>query len=75
MDDRSSVQRVTVASSSVASVGYAADDQVLEVEFLSGTVYRYFDVPIEIFASFLAADSKGLYFVRSVKGRYGYARA
>ena len=56
------MQRVSLDSSSIASIGYAPEQQVLEVEFRqSGEVYQYFDVPAEEHAGFLAAASKGTY--------------
>jgi hypothetical protein len=56
------MQRVPVESSSIASIGYAPQRRVLELEFLqSGEVYQYFDVPAEEYAAFLDADSKGTY--------------
>lgn len=49
-------------SSCVASIGYDARRQVLEIEFRqSGEVYLYFDVPPEEHAAFLAAESRGTY--------------
>jgi hypothetical protein len=55
------MQRV-LDSSSIASIGYAPEQQVLELEFRqTGEVYQYFDVPAEEHAAFLAADSKGTY--------------
>ena len=54
------MQRVPVESSSIASIGYAPQRRVLELEFRqSGEVYQYFDVPAEEYAEFLGADSKG----------------
>jgi hypothetical protein len=42
------MQRVSVDSTSIASIGYAPEQQVLELEFgQSGEVYQYFDVPAE----------------------------
>ena len=56
------MRRVWVDSSSIASIGYDAAKRELEIEFReSGDVYRYFDVPREEYAAFLAADSKGTY--------------
>ena len=74
MKNGASVVRVPVDSSSVAAVGYVVEAQTLEVEFRSGAVYRYFEVPSEVYGSFLVAESKGIYFNRAVKGRFGYAR-
>jgi hypothetical protein len=71
-----SMQRVPVDSRSIASIGYAPEQQVLELEFRqSGEVYQYFDVPAEEHTAFLAADSKGTYLNRHFKPRqYRYHR-
>ncbi len=70
------MQRVPVESSSIASIGYAPQQRVLELEFRqSGEVYQYFDVPAEDYAAFLAADSKGTYLNQQFKLRgYRYQR-
>lgn len=71
-----SMQRVSVDSSSIAGIGYAREQQVLELEFRqSGEVYQYFDVPAEEHTAFLAADSKGAYLNLHFKPRqYRYYR-
>lgn len=73
---KKSMQRVSVDSSSIASIGYAPERRVLELEFRqSGEVYQYFDVPTEEHAAFLAADSKGTYLNLYFKPRhYRYHR-
>lgn len=54
--------REPVDSESIASIGYEARGRALELEFRdSGDVYRYFDVPTEEYADFMAAPSKGSY--------------
>jgi KTSC domain len=70
------MQRVPVESSSIASIGYAPQERVLELEFRqSGRVYQYFDVPAEEYTAFLAADSKGTYVNQQLKPRgYRYQR-
>lgn len=70
------MQRVPVESSSIASIGYASQRRVLELQFLqSGEVYQYFDVPAEEYAAFLDADSKGTYLNQVFKLRgYRYIR-
>lgn len=66
--------RTPVASSSVRSIGYDEDDETLEVEFQSGGVYRYADVPRETYEEFLRARSHGGYFHENVRGQYDYHR-
>ena len=44
--------RVSVESSSIASIGYAPQERVLELDFRqSREVYQYFDVPAEKYAA------------------------
>ena len=64
------MRRVWVDSSSIASIGYEAPTRELELEFReSGDVYRYFDVPGEEYAAFMAAESKGTYLNQVFKTR------
>jgi hypothetical protein len=68
------MDRQSVISSNVASVGYDAATRALEVEFRNGGVYTYRDVPAEVAAGLVAADSVGGYLSRYIKGRYAYGR-
>jgi len=64
--------RVPVDSSTLLSVAYSRDRLVLEVEFRSHIVYRYFDVPPEIYHALLASDSKGKYFNAYIRNCFIY---
>jgi hypothetical protein len=66
--------RALVGSSCVASVGYCTKTGTLEVEFRSGTIYRYDRVPVDIYRGFLDAQSKGHFFHRFIKTRYPFKR-
>ncbi|HUN14483.1 MAG TPA: KTSC domain-containing protein [Alistipes sp.] len=69
------MERQYVSSSNIASIGYDFDNMILEVEFLSGAVYQYFDVPQSIYDGLMAADSHGKYFAAYIKkGGYRYVR-
>ena len=70
--DRVVETRTPVASSSLRSVGY--DDGALEIEFRSGGVYRYADVPRETYEGLLGARSHGSYFHEHVRSQYDYHR-
>jgi hypothetical protein len=61
------VHREALDSSSLRRVGYAPDRRQLEVEFESGALYRYYDVPAEVYAGLLAAESKGRWFNQCFK--------
>jgi hypothetical protein len=49
----------TVESSMLYAIGYNVERQVLEVVFNSGGIYRYLDVPPDIYKGLLEASSKG----------------
>lgn len=66
------MERQRVTSSNVRSVGYDATSEVLEVEFNTGGIYQYLNVPETIYAALMHAASKGRYLNDHVKDRYRY---
>jgi hypothetical protein len=62
------MRRVRVESTSIASVGYEAP--ILEVRFLNGGLYRYLEVPEEVHAELMQAESKGRFFNRRIRDAY-----
>jgi len=66
------MDRTPVSSSNLRSVGYNQDNQILEIEFNSGGVYRYFNVPANIHAGLMNASSHGKYFHSNIKDVYQY---
>ena len=66
--------RTPVTSSNLASVGYDPTNRVLEIEFLSGPIYQYFNVPENIYSGLMQAGSHGSYFDAFVK-KAGYRSA
>jgi hypothetical protein len=61
------MDRKYVSSSNIASIGYDSIAQVLEVEFLNGAVYQYYDVPEELYEGLMAANSHGKYLNEFIK--------
>jgi len=68
------IARVTVQSSSLASIGHSAEDNVLVIEFRNGSLYRYLDVPADAYEELLRAESKGAHFNRFVRTRFVHQR-
>lgn len=68
------MNRVPVSSSNLSSVGYDEADQVLEIEFNSGRVYQYFDVPKRAHQGLMGAASHGKYFHKYIEDNYNYNR-
>ena len=64
--------RTKVESSNIASVGYAYG--ILEIEFNSGAIYQYENVPIRVYDVMMKADSVGKYFNAHIKSKYNYRR-
>ncbi len=64
------IERRPVESSVLASAGYDAKARVLEIEFRSGAIYRYLDVPGEVYRGLFAAESKGNYFGKSIRDKF-----
>ena len=68
------MERMAVSSTNIASVGYDEGSQTLEIEFVSGQVYEYYDVPASVYAEFLGAGSLGSYHHANIRGVYRYQR-
>lgn len=67
------MNRVNVVSSNIASIGYDSDRGILEIEFLNGSVYQYYDVPEYVYDEIMSAGSHGGYLSLNVKGIYSYS--
>jgi hypothetical protein len=61
------MQRQQVHSSNLSSIGYEATSQTLEIQFHSGHVYQYSEVPVTIYNELMSASSHGKYFDRFIK--------
>jgi len=63
---------VEVESSNIEAIGYIKETKELMVQFTSGVVYAYYDVPEEVYQDFLDAESKGKYLAEHIKDAYKY---
>ncbi len=67
---------IKIESSSVIEfLDYFEEEKVLEIYFLSGNSYVYFEVEPEVYQQFLNADSKGRFYNSQIKGYYDSARS
>lgn len=66
--------RQSVDSTDLKEVGYDGSIQTLEIEFNSGGVYDYFDVPQNEYLSLMNASSHGKYFAQNIKSRYKFSK-
>ncbi len=68
------MKRQPVTSSNIKSVGYDAASKLLELEFHSGGVYQYFNVPETTHNGLVKAESHGSYFHRNIRDKYRYRK-
>jgi hypothetical protein len=64
------VLRQRLPSNAILSAGYDGATGELELEFQSGHVYRYMDVPPSVFDWLLRTKNKGGFVRRMITGRY-----
>lgn len=68
------MERLSVESSNLASIGYDAESEILEIEFNHGGIYQYFDVPENVYEELMNADSHGVYFSANIRNDYEYQK-
>lgn len=64
-----------VESTTLAALAYDGMHEVLQLEFRSRAIYRYFGVPAPVYEALRAAPSKGQDFNRAIRGIFPYSRA
>lgn len=69
------MKTIAVDSTTLRTVGYDAERQLLQIEFQDRSLYHYFDVPAALYEELMQAPSKGAYFNRSIRPRFDYALA
>lgn len=66
------MRMIPVSSSNLSSVGY--ENGILYIEFNSGRLYSYNNVPESVYRELLNAGSHGKYFHAHIKNNYSYQK-
>jgi len=66
------MQRQSVTSNHLQSVGYDPSTKTLEVEFKNGRVYHYLKVPPSEFDALMTAESLEEYLNDNIKSSFSY---
>lgn len=66
----SRIPRQSVQSSAIAKVGYSKRHHILEIEFVNGAIYRYFDIPISVHRDLMSAESKARFYDSNIRKHY-----
>jgi hypothetical protein len=61
------LERLSVKSRILRSVGYDEIKKILEIEFSTGLVYQYSGVPPKVYKDFMHSDEMGKYFSEKVR--------
>ena len=69
------MEHIPLNSSTIQTAAYDPQSMTMEVAFVNGTIYQYFDVPEHVFQSLLSAASAGAYLNANVKGIYRYSKS
>lgn len=66
------MNRISVSSSNISSIGYDPASQTLEIEFHDGSIYQYDGVPQSAYDGLMNAGSHGQYLNQHIKDVYPY---
>ena len=64
-----------VESSTLATIAYDGNRELLQLEFNSLAVYQYFGVPALVYEELLRTPSKGSYINQAIRGKFAYRRS
>ena len=59
-------------STAISDIDYDSSRETLTVTFVTGRVYEYFDVPLDVADAFQHAGSKGAFFNRKIRDCYKF---
>ena len=68
------MNRQHVSSNNIRSIGYDLKSQTLEIEFHSGGIYQYFNVPKSTYDALMSASSHGSFFHRHIKDQFRWTK-
>src|SRR5262245_3833453 len=66
----SRIPRQPVESTAIEKIGYSKRRHILEIEFVNGAVYRYFDVPLSVYRDLMSAESKARFYDSNIRKHY-----
>ncbi len=64
------MERKSVKSVILRSVGYDDSTKILEIEFHTGLVYQYSGVPAKVYADLMHSSGIGKYFSEKIRPRF-----
>ena len=74
MTEKTDLEMKVIESSNIDSIGYDPDTNQLYVRFKGNAVYRYDNVPLNVYFDFLEAKSAGKFLGSKIKGEYAFEK-
>jgi KTSC domain len=68
------MHRTAIAANGIAQVGYEDGSEILEIEFTSGKVFQFFNVPPKMFHQLMDTQFKEFYYQNNIHDRFPYKR-
>jgi len=66
------IKMIRVESKNIRRIGYNSRKEILKIEFKSGGIYQYYEVPDDMDKKFMRAKSKDSFFRENIKGIYDF---
>lgn len=68
------MRMIPVESTNIAAIGYDQAQRELRVDFIGGSSYTHINVPPDIFAAFMSAESYGRHYNANIKVHFPHRR-
>ena len=68
------MHRTAITANGIAQVGYEDGSEILEIEFTSGNVFQFFNVPPRMFHQLMDTPFKEFYYQNNIHDRFPYKR-
>ncbi|MDQ6622781.1 MAG: KTSC domain-containing protein [Verrucomicrobiota bacterium] len=70
----SRIKRAPVESTALDSIGYSRKLHALEIEFHDGLIYRYEQVPPQVYRELTSSESKARFYNKNIRGKFHCVR-
>ena len=68
------MHRTVVASAGIQELGYEEGSEILEIKFVSGSVYDFYNVPLKLYDQMMDSPRKELFYETNILVRFPYKR-
>jgi hypothetical protein len=66
--------QIIMPSTVISSMDYNSEKATLTITFVSGMVYKYKNVPEEVYIAMKTSGAKGIYLNQHIKGKFEFEK-